>query len=106
MRVTSPSTSGWIVTDRSDLSVAMNSELASMGRASRVSSLTEVGGGGEAAPCAARSPPQAAVAATDSSTASHVPGDEDAKEDVMALRRIGSPVAGEGEQKRPRSGVA
>ena len=45
MRVTSPSTSGCTVVDRRDRTVAMNSEVCSIGFCSSVAILTVVGGG-------------------------------------------------------------
>ncbi len=59
MRVTIPSTSGWIVVDRSDRIVAMNSEASSIGLASSVVILTADAGGAAPAPCAGALPRQA-----------------------------------------------
>ena len=56
MRVTIPSTSGWIVVDRSDRIVAMNSEASSIGLASSVRILTADGGGAAPRPAPARCP--------------------------------------------------
>ena len=51
MRVTSPSTSGWTVVDRSDRTVAMNSDVCWMGFCSSVSSVTPAGGGAGGRAC-------------------------------------------------------
>ena len=55
MRVTRPSTSGCIVVERSDRSVAMNSDASSMAVGASVLVVTAVGGGAPA-PCAGAPP--------------------------------------------------
>ena len=59
MRVTSPSTSGWIVVERSERKVAMKSEVSSIAVGASVLVVTAVGGGA-AALCAGAPPPQPA----------------------------------------------
>jgi hypothetical protein len=67
MRRTNPSTCGWIVVDRSDRTVATNSEVRGTGLAVKVIVWTSVGGiapGPGPSACALPPPVQAAEAAT------------------------------------------
>src|SRR5262245_10409190 len=61
MRVIIPSTSGWTVVDRSDRSVAMNSDASSICDGASVTTLTADAGGPAGAPCAGELPRQAAL---------------------------------------------
>ena len=66
MRVTRPSTSGWIVVERSDRSVAMNSDASSIGFGASVMVVTALGGG--AAALCAGAPPRPHAAAASAGT--------------------------------------
>jgi hypothetical protein len=56
MRLTDPATSGWIVDERRERSVAMNSDARSTGLACRVIAVTPAGGNAGAPPAGAAPP--------------------------------------------------